>query len=229
MSDFFSVSTEVDCSETEYTLTTDQAGTELLSNSGTVTLNPSNILSIDKSTSASMTFFIFAKTKGWKTAFKIVFILICGDEIISNIDPTNPLFTIEELGNPDVEEWRQFSLAGIYETGSAILPTNACPITSYKVCVDSMCVTEYDSGSVRISADSSSLEVNANIPIAPSTVYLQSLTDSGRSLIEPVSIYVCGFETFSLTDPTPFTDTIEVFSGEHQLNASTFFQNSHEA
>jgi len=72
MSDFFSVSTEVDCSETEYTLTTDQAGTELLSNSGTVTLNPSNILSIDKSSSASLTFFIFAKTKGWKTAFKEV-------------------------------------------------------------------------------------------------------------------------------------------------------------
>jgi hypothetical protein len=92
-----------------------------------------------------------------------------------------------------------------------------------------MCVTEFDSASVRISADSSSLEVNANIPIAPSTVYLQSLTDSGRSLIEPVSIFVCGFETFSLTDPAPFTDTIEVFSGEHQFNASTFFQNSHEA
>ena len=171
MTDFFSVSTEIDCSETEYSLTTDQAGTVLLTNSATATLN-SGILSIDESSPASMSFFIFAKTKGWKTAVKEISVLICGDETISNIDPTNPLFTIEELGNPDVEEWRQFSLAGIYETGSAILPTNACPITSYKVCVDSMCVTEFDSASVRISADSSSLEVNANIPIAPSTVYL---------------------------------------------------------
>ena len=77
-----------------------------------------------------MTFFIFAKTRGWKTAVKEITVLLCGDETISNIDPTNPLFTIEELGNPDVEEWRQFSLAGIHETGSANLPTNVCPITS---------------------------------------------------------------------------------------------------
>jgi len=67
MTDFFSVSTEIDCSETEYSLTTDQAGTLLLTNSATATLN-SGILSIDKSSPASMSFFIFAKTKGWKTA-----------------------------------------------------------------------------------------------------------------------------------------------------------------
>ena len=227
MTDFFSVSTEIDCSETEYILTSDQAGTVLLSNSATATIS-SGILSIDKSSPASMSFFIFAKTKGWKTAVKEISVLICGDETISNIDPSNELFTIAEIGNPDAEEWRQFSLAGIYETASAILPRNACPVTSYKVCVDSMCMTEFDSTSVRISADSSSFEVNANIPIATSTIYLESLTVSGRSLIEPVSIFVCGFEVFSLVNSQPFTDTIEVFSGEHQFDTSAFFLNSHE-
>jgi hypothetical protein len=72
------------------------------------------------------------------------------------------------------------------------------------------------------------LEVNANVPIAPTTIYLESITVSGNSLIEPVSIFVCGFETFSLTDAAPYTDTIEVFSGEHLIDTSAFFTNSLE-
>ena len=142
-------------------------------------------------------------------------VTVCGDEEITNIDPTNSLFSIEESGNPDAEEVLQFSLAGIYQTGSAILPTNECPVSNYRVCADSLCASEYDTGSIRISADASFLEVNANVPIAPTTIYLESITVSGNSLIEPVSIFVCGFETFSLTDAAPYTDTIEVFSGEH--------------
>ena len=69
MTEFFEVSAEKDCNETQYTLTTDKYGAVLLSNSQTASIN-SAILTIDKSVPASMNFYIFAQTKGRKTAFK---------------------------------------------------------------------------------------------------------------------------------------------------------------
>ena len=82
---------------------------------------------------------------------------------------------------------------------------------------------------MRISADASNLEVNANIPISPTSVHLQTVSISGNSRTDPISIFVCGFETFSQPDASPYTLTIEVFSGQHDFDASSFFVNSHSA
>ena len=84
-------------------------------------------------------------------------------------------------------------------------------MTSFRVCEDDACVTQYDSNSLRIS--DFELEVNLNIGIRPTTVYLESTTISGHTKIEAIAIKVCGYETLTV-DQTPFTAEYEVYRGD---------------
>jgi len=54
------------------------------------------------------------------------------------------------------------------------------------------------------------LEVNLNIAIPPTTVYLESTTISGHTNIEAIAIKVCGYETLTM-DQTPYTAEYEVY------------------
>ena len=80
------------------------------------------------------------------------------------------------------------------------------------MCEDEACVTQYDSNSLRIT--DFALQVNLNVAIPPTTVFLESSTISGNTKIEAISIKVCGYETFTVVDQTPYTAEYEVFRGD---------------
>jgi len=51
------------------------------------------------------------------TVFKVdkVLVTVCGDQVITNADPTNPVFAI--TGNKPINSvWTSYSLAGIWRT-----------------------------------------------------------------------------------------------------------------
>jgi hypothetical protein len=74
MEELFKVSMDKDCSVTNYTITADQEGTTVMKTLGTASIIENSILEIDQSSPATMTFFVFARTLGGKTAFKKVYI-----------------------------------------------------------------------------------------------------------------------------------------------------------
>ena len=69
-----------------------------------------------------------------------VLVTICGDQVITNDDPTNAVFEITG-SKTSTPAWTAFSLDGIWSTASATLPENECPVTDIQVCEDSACAT----------------------------------------------------------------------------------------
>ena len=147
------------------------------------------------------------------TVFSVLkgFVTVCGNEQITTDDPSNPVFNINLIGDINNELWTDFNLTAIHSTQSAELPTNECPVTGFRVCEDDACVTQYDSNSLRIT--DFALQVNLIIAIPPTTVYLESITLSGNTHIDPILIKVCGYETFTV-DQTPYTAEYEVYRGD---------------
>jgi len=97
-----------------------------------------------------------------------VLVTICGDQTITNADPTNAVFTITGTKS-GTSEWTPFSLDGIWTTASATLPLNECPVTDIQVCEDSACLTILTEVSgLRITSTEGvfSLEIDKSIVVA---------------------------------------------------------------
>ena len=139
------------------------------------------------------------------------FVTVCGNEQITTDDSSNSVFDISLIGDLISDSWTDFDLTGIHSTQSAELPTNECPVTGFRVCEDESCATQYDSNSIRTTGFV--IEVNLHIPIHPTTVFLETHTISGNTKIDPIPIKVCGYETFTVVDQTPYTAEYEVFRG----------------
>lgn len=97
-----------------------------------------------------------------------VLVTVCGDQVITNADPTNAVFAITG-SQTSTAAWTPFSLAGIWSTQSSTLPLNECPVTDIKVCEDSACATELTEASgLRITSSGGvfSLEVDKSVVAA---------------------------------------------------------------
>ena len=116
-----------DCLSTGIDLVTDGTGTTAYSDS--VFSEADLTLTID--TSAAFHGDVFMKALTYvDTVFQVdkVLVTICGDQVITNVDPTNDVFAIS-ASMSQVSEWTTFSLDGIWTTESATLPLNECPVT----------------------------------------------------------------------------------------------------
>ena len=153
-----------DCLSTGIDLVTDDTGTTAYSDS--VFSEVDLTLTID--TSAAFFGDVFLKAITYvDEVFQVdkVLVTICGDQTITNDDPTNAVFAIDAV-KTDISEWTAFSLDGIWSTASATLPENECPVTDIQVCEDDVCATVLteDSG-LRITETAGvfSLEVDKSV------------------------------------------------------------------
>ena len=153
-----------DCLSTGIDLVTDDTGTTAYSDS--VFSEADLTLTID--TSAAFYGDVFLKSLTYvDEVFQVdkVLVTICGDQVITNDDPTNAVFAIDAV-KTDTSEWTAFSLDGIWSTASATLPENECPVTDIQVCEDDVCATVLteDSG-LRITETAGvfSLEVDKSV------------------------------------------------------------------
>jgi hypothetical protein len=103
-----------DCFTTGLDLVTSDAGDTAYS--GSVFSEENFVLTID--TQAAVYESLFFKTLTYKDdVFDVdkVLVTVCGDQVITNADPTNAVFDIEAQ-KTTTSEWTQFSLVGIWTT-----------------------------------------------------------------------------------------------------------------
>jgi hypothetical protein len=122
-----------------------------------------------------------------------VLVTVCGDQVITNADPTNEVFAI--TGNKPIDStWTAFSLDGIWTTQSAALPLNECPVNDIKVCEDSACLTELEESSgLRITQTDGSfaLEVDkATVEADPQITRYFKVVSYSVEIIESFTVYL---------------------------------------
>ena len=119
---------------------------------------------------------IYLKATTYVTSvFKLdkVLVTVCGDQVITNDDPTNAFFAGIVRNQALTETWETFSLKDVFSTASSTLPKNECPVTAMQVCTDNACSTVLDAAAgfrVIPNADDSqqfSVEVNTNVVHLP--------------------------------------------------------------
>ena len=118
------------------------------------------------------------------TVFKVdkVLVTVCGNQVISNDEPSNAFFVGIERNQALAEDWETFSLLNVFSTASNVLPTNECPVTSMRVCEDAGCATVFDAAAgfrVVPNADDSSqfsVEINMNVVHLPEKTYHLEVT-----------------------------------------------------
>ena len=220
----FSWTTDINlCYESQVSLVTDSTGATLSTTSNIVLgVNPTlkdaltglvyPILTIDRKIPTYSAIYVRGQTQS-SSVFAVLkgFVTVCGNEQITTDDPSNSVFDISLIGDLISDSWTDFDLTAIHSTQSAELPTNECPVTSFRVCEDDACETQFDSNSIRTAGFA--LQVNLHVPIPPTTVYLESSTISGNTNIDAISIKVCGYEAFTVLDQTAYTAEYEVYGG----------------
>ena len=104
-------------------------------------------LTIDTSSAMFKSIYILAYAyPATNKAVDKILLTVCGDQVITNDDPTNAVFAISGSKTTN-SVWVDYSLENIWSTASTVLPTNECPISEIKVCEDSACATELTSAS----------------------------------------------------------------------------------
>jgi len=127
-----------------------------------------------------------------------VLVTICGDQAITNADPTNAVFEITG-SKAEASEWTSFNLDGIWTTASATLPLNECPVTNIQVCEDDACATVLTEASgLRITSTNGvfSLEVDKSIVVADPLItrYIKVISYSVE-IIEEFTVYLIDCST----------------------------------
>jgi hypothetical protein len=120
-----------------------------------------------------------------------VLVTVCGDQTITNNDPTNEVFAITG-SKSNTASWTSFSLAGIWTTQSNTLPLNECPVTEIKVCEDNQCNTELTEASglrITVSNGVFSLEIDKSVVNAETQItrYFKVISYSVH-IIEPFTL-----------------------------------------
>jgi len=131
-----------------------------------------------------------------------VLVTICGDQEITNTDPTNAVFTID-ASKTQTPAWTSFSLDGIWTTESATLPLNECPVTDIQVCEDDACATVLtEESGLRITNTDGvfALEVDKSVIDADPqlTRYIKVVSHSVE-LIEEFTIFLLDCTTQTIT------------------------------
>ena len=181
LNDVTTFSTDIaTCSATGIDLVTSSAGDTAYS--GSVFSESNFVLTID--TTSSFYGSLYLKTLSYKPSVSVVdkvFVTVCGDQAITNIDTSNAVFSITRQ-QAETTTWETFSLANVFKTESSTLPENECPITEYNVCTTIDCSVKYDENFGFRFANSSgvvSLEINTNEVYSPQrTLYLQVVSFS---------------------------------------------------
>jgi len=120
-----------------------------------------------------------------------VLVTICGDQTITNADPSNAVFAISGTRTVNAA-WTPFSLAGIWTTASNTLPLNECPVSNIQVCEDDTCATILaENSGLRITSDNGvfSLEVDKSVVNAdPQITRYFKVISFGVEIIESFTI-----------------------------------------
>ena len=145
------------------------------------------------------------------TVFEVdkVLVTICGDQVITNADPTNAVFEITGA-TTETAAWTSFSLDGIWTTASATLPEDECPVTNILVCEDDACATELTEVSglrIKVTDGVFALEIDKSVIIADPLItrYLKVVSYSVE-IIEDFTVF--------LTEPIDCTEQVVSLAGE---------------